>query len=277
MGVMGIIGSQGVMASMDMFDRILGAGFRKCEVPSRASARSERALYAGRHACTSPPLRRTTRYVRLTVAFMPTPLTRELVRELHCIQAIENISSIMKRGILSHDRAASIPHRSVAMQEIQDRRAQVTVRGTARKLHSYANLYINGRNKMMYKLARYTEGVSASDLCLLRVSDDVLDLPGVVIADRNASADLVRFAPSPAGLANVTKDSVYARYWNHDDPIQTQLHGSLVCAEVLVPDLLPPEYIVGAYASCDGSVDEILDAIDSEDFTVTIKPSMFFA
>lgn len=207
---------------------------------------------------------------------MPTPLTREHLAELHCIQPIENVASIFELGILSHDRAATVKHKSVAMEEIQERRARVTVRGTNRNLHTYANLYINGRNKMLYKLVRYTDDVSHTDLCLLRISPDVLDLPGVVIADRNASADLVRFDPSPAGLGNISTELVFAKYWNHDDPIRTKLHGSLVCAEVLVPDVVSPEYITGAYTSCEESADEFLDSIDDDEFKVTIKPSVFF-
>ena len=130
------------------------------------------------------------------------------------------------------------------MREIQDRRRMRAVpRGRA--LHEYANLYINGRNKMMYKV-KADRG--DADLTVLRVSDSVLDLPGVVIADQNASSDYVRFAGSPGGLALIDRDIVFAKYWTHrDDPIEEMRHGSLICAEVLVPDCVEPRYIVGAY------------------------------
>jgi hypothetical protein len=243
-----------------------------CEVKIASRAR----LYSGLNGHRRPLRPCTSRYVRLTVALVPTPLSRADIAELHCIQPIENVSSILNLGILSHDRAAHVRHRSVAMQEIQDRRARVAVRGTNRKLHSYANLYINGRNKMMYKLVRYTDDVTVDDLCLLRVSPDVLDLPGVVIADRNASADLVRFDPSPAGLANITKEYVYANYWGHEDPTDTQLHGALVCAEVLVPDVVSPTYILGAYAPTRDSGDRIAASAPAG-FAVSVKPAVFFA
>lgn len=257
--------------------RIVGPIQRKCERSRSRGLVLEAPLYAARDACTRQS-NHLSRYVRLTIALVETPLSRELVPELHCIQPIETVPSIMELGILSHDRAARIPHRSVAMEEIQDRRARVTVRGTNRKLHSYANLYINGRNKMMYKLVRYTDDVDATELCLLRISDEVLDLPDVVIADRNASTDLVRFDPSPAGLANITKELVLAKYWYHEgDPIRTREHGQLVCAEVLVPDVVPPEYIVGAYVSCTESADELLNVLELEGFPVAVRRKMFFA
>jgi hypothetical protein len=267
----------GVMENMGGSSRIVGPIQRECELSRSRGLVLDPPLYAARDACTRQP-NHLSRYVRLTIALVETPLSRELVPELHCIQPIENVASIMERGILSHDRAAHVPHRSVAMEDIQDRRAKVTVRGTNRKLHSYANVYINGRNKMMIKLVKYTEDVDASELCLLRISDEVLDLPDVVIADRNASADIVRFDPSPAGLANITKELVYATWWYHEgDPIRTYDHGQIVCAEVLVPDVLPPEYITGAYVSCDESASALLDAVDSEGFTVTVRRKMFFA
>lgn len=204
------------------------------------------------------------------------PLSREHLSELHCIQPIANVRSILNLGILSHERADGVPHDSVAMEEIQDRRSRVTVPGTGRKLHTYANLYINGRNKMMYKLVRYTQDVSHTGLCLLRVSTDVLDLDGVVIADRNASTDLVRFAPSPGGLGNIIKDLVFAQYWNHDDPMAKQRHGAIVCAEVLVPDSVAPEYIEGAYVSCAASAATLRNEVADDSFEVTVKPYSFF-
>ena len=72
------------------------------------------------------------------------------VTELHCIMPIDNINSVMTHGILSHERAAKLPHRSVALQPVQDRRDQKQVPGGL-KLHQYANLYFHARNPMLYK------------------------------------------------------------------------------------------------------------------------------
>lgn len=66
-------------------------------------------------------------------------MKREELEELHYITPISNVPSICKRGILSHHGAARIQHQSIAMAEIQDRRAKVTVPG-GRRLHEYANL-----------------------------------------------------------------------------------------------------------------------------------------
>lgn len=126
-------------------------------------------------------------------------LRRSDIQELHCITPIANVPSIVRRGILCHERARAVAHISVADAEVQTRRASKRVPGGLR-LHEYANLYIDARNVMMY-----VRKDGHLDLCVLRVSTDVLDLMNVVIADRNAAADLARFAPSPTGLALIDR------------------------------------------------------------------------
>jgi hypothetical protein len=185
-------------------------------------------------------------------------MRRDELKELHYITAIENVPSVLENGILSHRRAAKLRHRSVAMEEIQERRKAVII-PSGRPLHEYANLYVNARNKMMYKIHNGHEGI-----CVLRVNTDVLDLPGVVIADSNASSDYVRFAASPEGLRLVNRERVFAEYWTHpDDYIEQLRHGSEMCAEVLVPDRVEQKYISGAYVSCQESL-EALNAIAGE-------------
>ncbi|HLH97550.1 MAG TPA: DarT ssDNA thymidine ADP-ribosyltransferase family protein [Xanthobacteraceae bacterium] len=59
------------------------------------------------------------------------------VTELHCIMPIANLGSVRAHGILSHERAAKLPHQSVALPQVQDRRDKKQVpRGL--KLHQYA-------------------------------------------------------------------------------------------------------------------------------------------
>ena len=56
-------------------------------------------------------------------------MERHELTELHYITPIANVPSILELGILSHNRAKRVRHESVAMNEIQDRRARVTVPG----------------------------------------------------------------------------------------------------------------------------------------------------
>jgi len=53
-----------------------------------------------------------------------------------------------------------------------------------------------------------------------------------------------------AGLSIIDRERVFARYWTHpDDPYDEMSHKSEKCAEVLVPDRVDVQLIVGAYVA----------------------------
>jgi hypothetical protein len=175
-------------------------------------------------------------------------LDRHDLKELHFITLIENVPSIVQHGILSHRRAARLSHASIAMPEIQNRRKRVVVPG-ARPLHEYANLYICARNPMLYKRQSQHR-----DLCVLCVSTSVLELDGVIVTDGNAASSYTRFAPAPQGLAIVNRDWTFAEFWTDADQIQKWRKAAAKCAEVLVPDIVHPRYLTGAYVSCQEAI-----------------------
>lgn len=69
------------------------------------------------------------------------------------------------------------------MGEVQARRENKQIPG-AGKLHDYANLYFDAHNPMLSKLRARND-----DLCVLRVDAKVLELPEVVVTDRNTACD----------------------------------------------------------------------------------------
>lgn len=188
--------------------------------------------------------------------------------ELHFITPIVNIPSILRVGILSHNRAGGVPHQSVAMDEIQDRRAKVQVPG-GRKLHDYVNLYFCARNPMMYKRRFQHE-----QICVLKVNPSIIDLRGVVITDGNASGDYVRFSAAPMGLSIVDHDWTFADSWMDQDQIQYYRKKAAKCAEVLVPDKVYPKYLDGAYVSCQTAMDNLMQL--NVNISVSINSHLFF-
>lgn len=197
------------------------------------------------------------------------------LQELHYITPIENMKSICTIGIFSHKKAESIPHRSVAMDEIQERRKKVVVPGIEgnRPLHHYVNLYFHARNPMMYKRKDLHK-----ELCIVRVSKSILNEQGVIVADGNASSDYVRFYSANEGLKIIDKELVFARYWNHENPIEKYRRVSIKCAEVLVPEKVPVDFISGAYVSCEESRQRLYDILINikPDFSIKIEPDLFF-
>lgn len=174
-------------------------------------------------------------------------MNRSDVSEFHYITAIANLPSILEQGILSHRRASQLEHASIAMPEIQQRRERRVVPG-GQPLHEYVNLYFHARNPMLYLRKVYHQ-----DLCILRISPNILDIPGAIIADGNASSDYTRFWPSPEGLHHVDRELVFAEYWTDENEILGLHKKRTRCAEILVPNQVAPGAIVGAYVSSDAA------------------------
>jgi hypothetical protein len=182
----------------------------------------------------------------------------EEIKELYYIAPIQSVPSILQHGILSHNRAAKLPHVDISMAVIQDRRAKKQVPGGLR-LHDYANLYFNARNKMMSK-----KRPEHDRICVLCISPEVLHLPGAVIADQNASSDYALFLSSPAGLQKLHAQEVFVRSWKcENDQIREWKLGSIVCAELLVPHHVEARFIQRAY---------VLDSSAAETFTALETP-----
>jgi len=190
------------------------------------------------------------------------------VTELHCIMPMSNIASVAMHGLLSYERVAALPHDSVAMQPVQDRRDKKEVPGGLR-LHQYANLYFHARNPMLFK--RLNE---ASSLTVLSVSIEVLRLPGTVISDQNAASDYARFL-SPDQWQLLDFDAIYASNWKHpEDQIAEWRHKSRKCAEVLVPHRIESQFLRGAYV-IDTDAQQRLVGLGFG-LPVTVTPQLFF-
>src|SRR5574341_1107697 len=101
------------------------------------------------------------------------------------------------------------------------------------------------RNPMLRRILN-----SHEDLTVLQVSTDAFDIPGAIVADGNASSDYTRFYPSPDGLESLESTLVLARYWTSQDPYEYMDRKRKRCAELLVPDKIPSQLIIGAYVSC---------------------------
>ena len=82
---------------------------------------------------------------------------------------------------------------------------------------------------------------------MLRVDAAVLDLPGVIVTDRNAASGWVSFLPVNEGLEAINRDRLFARSWKHPEDMYDEMsHKSEKCAEVLVPDRAEVRFVMGA-------------------------------
>lgn len=163
---------------------------------------------------------------------------RQAIPALYNIVAIENLASILRHGLLSHERAARIAHVDLSDAGVQARRAYDLPNG--RPLHSFANLYFNPRNAMLFRLRR-----EARSIVVLRIRAEVLDLDGTWVSSGNAARhDTGRYA-MPEGLGHIDLRDTYASEWTVPDETESSNLRRVTQAELLVPDRVPPQYVEG--------------------------------
>jgi hypothetical protein len=172
-------------------------------------------------------------------------MDRSRVAELHYIAPVANLASMARWGLVSHNMAERVPHSSVAAAEIQDRRVGKPVPGGL-QLHDYVNTYFHARNPMMSRLQYY----GCPPIVVLRVSAEILDLPGAVISDGNAASGPTRFFAAPDGLERLNEERVFAAWWTDPDEFAKAEKKRQRCAEVLIPHRIGVEFLQGAYV-CD--------------------------
>jgi hypothetical protein len=191
------------------------------------------------------------------------------VTEFQCIMPMENIPSVLKHGILSFEAASRIEHHSVALEDAQEKRDAKQVPGGLR-LHQYANLYFHARNPMMSK-----RRARADDLCVLRVSTSVLEVDGVVLADRNAAGggQWVRFL-HPRQWRLLDFERIYAPDWRDADRFEYYDKKRKKCAEILVPHRVEQRFFTGAYV-VNRAAEVRLSALGFR-LPIFIDPDLFF-
>ena len=190
------------------------------------------------------------------------------VAELHFITYIENVPSILKRGILSHNISRNINFHDISESGVQERRAKKKIPGTNKSLHDYANLYFDAHNPILS--ARRSEN---DKICVLRINNMVLDIDGVIITDQNAARECW-FKTVVEGMQLLNKEEIYTTFWtDNNDPIKEYKQKGIKCAEVLVPDRVHSDYIIGAYAANSVAFDNLCNL---SDINVIIKSELFF-
>jgi hypothetical protein len=167
---------------------------------------------------------------------------------VYYITRIENLGSIMERGILSYNEcdAKTVAHQSFALATAQEKRGDKKV-PNALPVHDYACLYFDPRNKAMFRLRKTDPNFS--EICILVLkAENLMKTEGAIISDMNAAAAMVSFYPA-TDLSTLSFERIYAKYWTHPgDPADERLHGYQKCAELLIPHRIDPEHILGACA-----------------------------
>lgn len=193
------------------------------------------------------------------------------IRDLYYITHIDNLPSILEKGILSHERIEEEHIQSARIYNIDivNRRREKNT-PTQKSLWSYANLYFQARNPMMYRVV-YEKG--AKELAVVSVSKKILHTPGVIITDGNAANAPTQFYFPSDGLKMLKQqwEIVQKEWWNNLDGSKRK-----IMSECLVPNSVAPEFINSVYVADEETRMRVSGRVSSHPISVIPEPKLFF-
>ena len=193
------------------------------------------------------------------------------IRELYYITHINNLPSILARGVFSHEKveAEEVNPTPIYDADIVSRRNQITTPDT-RNLWSYANLYFQPRNAMMYRVVHEKD---LRNLAVVGINTKVLSEQGIFITDGNAAYETTQFYYPSKGMEVLQQQwsIIQSDWWNRDDGSKRK-----IMAECLISDHVKPEHIQTVYVAGNSARDTVQEIIGDSQVTVSFEPDMFF-
>ncbi len=197
------------------------------------------------------------------------------LRGLYYITHINNLASILEKGILSHNliERERIQHTAIYHEEIIAlRKSKTTPDG--RSLWDFANLYFQPRNAMLYRVLFYS-GASRDDVIVIGVKGSILNRKDIFITTGNAASYGSQILPIKEGrkiIKNIRKD-VDREWWANEDGSKRKL-----MAECLVPEKVSPEYIQEIYVPSWKSTEKVKGILSSISINIPVipEPEIFF-
>ena len=197
------------------------------------------------------------------------------IRELYYITHINNIPSILSKGIFSHERIdeENINYAEIYDSDIVSERKDIKV-SEDKSLWSFANLYFNPRNPMLFRVICERP---VNNIAVLGVDRSILNREDGYITTGNAAYKQTKILPIKKARKRLTKifSETDRVYWRENDGSKRK-----IMAECLVPDSIHPDYIKSIYAPNHTTrlkVQELLQTVSaSNGLPVISQPGMFF-
>lgn len=193
------------------------------------------------------------------------------ISNLYYITHINNLPSILEKGILSHERVEREKVRSTRIYnaDIVNRRKEKST-PDQKSLWSYANLYFQARNPMMYRVVHET---GAKDLVVVSVGKKILQTSNIFITDGNAANATTQFYFPSDGLKIIKQQwkIVQNEWWNTVDGSKRK-----IMAECLIPNGVSPEFINSVYVANEKTRARLSGMVGYRSISVIPQPKMFF-
>jgi len=196
---------------------------------------------------------------------------RAEVKSLYYITHMENVRSILKHGIFSHDRivADDVPTTPIYDAGIVSNRKDKRTPAN-KSLWEYATVYFQARNPMMYRVIHENK---KNDLVVIGVKPSVMNLQGAFISDGNAANNPTNFFEPSQGEKVIARQwkVIQSDWWNDLDGSKRK-----IMAECLVPDRIPPNLIHTVFVAGHEPKKRLEEMIGTSDIHIVPEPKMFF-
>lgn len=196
------------------------------------------------------------------------------IKELYYITHIENVPSILERGILSHEaiETGNIPVKRIYNPDIVAKRRDIKT-PDGRSLWSFANLYFQPRNAMLYRVVFFGESTGVNDIAVLGVQMSVLNRPDIFIATGNAAHSSSDILPAREGKKRLPqiRAAIDKEWWKEEDGSKREM-----MAECLVPGMIPPEFIREIYVASHEAADKLKTMLPQSNLPIIPELKTFF-
>ncbi len=198
-------------------------------------------------------------------------MARKSIKWLYYIAHRDNLPSLLTHGILSHElvEKQQLPYTPIYDTDIVSRRSTKQT-PDGRTLCSFANLYFQARNPMLYRVI-HEKG--KEDIVILAIRPEVLNKQDGYVTDGNAASAPSQFFALPDGMQEIHQmwAILESEYWKDEDGSKRK-----IMAECLIPDQIEPEYIGTIYVASHKIAQTVQQAVPSSDLPIVPEPQIFF-
>jgi len=193
------------------------------------------------------------------------------IRYLFYITHIDNVASIVERGLLSHGEVErqQVPFTPIYDESIVGRRREKST-PQGKSLWDYANVYFQPRNPMMYRVIHEK---NIDSLAVVAVRAAIMQAEGVIITDGNAANAPTKFFDYVEGMKAISANwkTIQNDWWSAEDGSKRR-----IMAECLVPGQIDREYIEAVYVPRLETKEKLDRVLRGRRVNIIPEPKMFF-
>lgn len=200
--------------------------------------------------------------MRNTTNSQATSIPRSPLVCLDHITHIDNLESILTRGLKSHNNAYQ--QTDISNPSVNSRRARCEpING--KPIHSYVPLYFNAKNAMLYKVQK------AHNENIIILGYDTSVLTNALITDGNAACNKTRFFSDYNSLNQLDWGNVFADTWIENEETKRKM-----MAEILVPRTIKPHKLRYIFCQTKRMKSYIEMSFDVSGVQVIVNKNTFF-